>query len=824
MFSFVKIVKKIINWVSRVLYRIVFWFRSNEIDNLKSIAKEIDKKNYSDLSDEELALKTQEFKSRFENGESLDSLLVEAFAVSREASKRVLNERPYFVQLLGGIALHKGMIAEMKTGEGKTLVAVAPAYLNALAGKGVHVITVNDYLAERDSTWMGKVFNFLGMSVGCIHNNMRDEERKVAYNCDITYGTNNEFAFDYLKNNMKMSEEEIYQRDLNCAIVDEIDNILIDEARTPLIISGSSNHSSDLYAWINTLTKNLNESDYQKDEKHGTCHLTSDGVKKIEKMLTDDGVIDSGDTMFESRNATLIHHLNQSMKAHFLFKKDKDYMVKDGQVFIIDEFTGRIMSGRRYSDGLHQALEAKENVKIQDETRTQASITFQRFFRLYNKLSGMTGTAMTEAEEFDKVYDLKIVSIPTNKPISRTDLPDEIHATLSEKIKAVISLVKKCSEKKQPVLIGTSSVEKSMIFSNALREEKIAHKVLNAKNHANEARIIADAGKLGSVTVVTNMAGRGTDIMLGGNAKIIVSEKIKDLENESEIDSITKQTIQEIKEEKEKVKNTGGLFVIGTERHESRRIDNQLRGRAGRQGDPGKSKFFLSLEDDLVRIYAGKVNTLSSRMKSEGPITGRIVTRLIAKVQKNIESHNFDLRQHVKKYSDVQEEQMDSIYRYRMELLKNYSKNIWLDLVKNSIEKMIHDFLLKDEDLSALSKAIKDHFKLDINFDEIESNEITEEFLVDYIFTKVEKSFEDYISEDEKILKMSKIIALTILDEHWIDHVEKLNYIKQGIGLRAYGQKDPLVEYKKEGIHAFEEMLGNFYLDSVKAFFHELSA
>ncbi len=792
-------------------FRRLFW-SSNKIllHELWKIVHEIEKVDLSQLSDNELSEMTIVLKNRLKNGESTDDILVDAFATVREAAKRVLNEEPYPVQLLGGIALHRGMISEMKTGEGKTLVAVLPAYLNALTGEGVHVVTVNDYLAERDSKWMSKVFGFLGLSTGCILHHMGDDVRKQQYACDITYATNNELGFDYLRDNLKNNSEEISQRKLHCAIVDEIDNILIDEARTPLIISGPSEDSSGLYCWIQTIVAQLEKSHYEKDEKNNAVTLNEEGIQKIETIMFEEGVLNKDETIYSNQHISLVHHINQALKANTLFTKNIHYMVKDNQVYIIDEFTGRIMEGRRYSDGLHQALEAKEEVEIQKENHTLASITFQRLFRLYGKLCGMTGTASTEVEEFEKTYNLNIAVIPTNKPVIRKDHEDEIYRTLHEKIHAVVLLVKECIKRQQPVLLGTSSVEKSQIFSDALSEHNIPHKVLNAKNHANEAQIIANAGKLGNVTVVTNMAGRGTDIKLGGNAKVLIENAVKDLSDEDEINKITKEILEKIRLEREQVLENGGLFVIGTERHESRRIDNQLRGRAGRQGDKGESKFFLCLEDDLMRIFAS--GSLDSWLKTLGlkegePITHRMVSKAISKAQMRVEAHNFDIRQQMKKYADVKEDQMDYIYSYRNKILLNFNFNEWQAIVKDVISSAIERFLPENDtwDEDGLRKHVDEVFGLDIDIKEAAQDvKITQSLLENHISERLHNYFEK-LNTDE-MLAVFKMCILQAIDSQWREHVQNLDYLRQGIGLKGYAQKDPLVEYKKEAFELFQNI------------------
>ncbi|QEK37843.1 preprotein translocase subunit SecA [Candidatus Cytomitobacter indipagum] len=817
---FVFSLKKAIEIVVSSVKKLFFGSNQFLLNKMWKVVDQIDHINLSDLSDKDLSGMTFVLKERLKNGESIDDILVDAFAVVREAAHRVLNERPYRVQLLGGIALHKGMISEMKTGEGKTLTSALPAYLNALTGEGVHIVTVNDYLAERDSKLIGKIFNFLGLSVGCVANHMGDEARKQQYDCDITYITNNELGFDYLRDNLKMSPDQVCQRGLHCAIVDEIDNILIDEARTPLIISGSSEETSGLYMWIQSIVSQLDEAHYEKDEKNHTVTLNEDGIQKIENIMRQEGVLDDDQTIYDSQHIILIHHINQALKANALFIKNVHYMVSDNKVNIIDEFTGRIMHGRRYSDGLHQAIEAKESVEIQEENQTLASITFQRLFRLYGKLCGMTGTASTETEEFEKIYNLNIAVIPTNKTIARIDHEDEIYGTMKEKINAVISLVKKCHAKAQPVLLGTSSVEKSQIFADALTEHGIMHRVLNAKNHANEAKIIANAGKLGHVTVVTNMAGRGTDIKLGGNPKILIEDLTKDLDDEEQISEISNHVNEQSEKEREEVLKVGGLFVVGTERHESRRIDNQLRGRSGRQGDIGESKFFLSLEDDLMRIFAsGNLKQWLKRfgLKEGEKITSKMITKAISKAQKRVEAHNFDIRQQMKKYADVKEDQMSYIYLYRNEILSSFNFDMLIDIsnrvIDNAMEKFLSDENWNESGLSEYLQSV-----CGINIDiasAVKDTQANSSLISNYVKENLRVHLSQF-ENDEDMISFSRVCALNAIDDQWRSHVQALDYLRQGINLKSYGQKDPLIEYKKDAFAMFEKIWPSIYENSLQ--------
>ncbi|MFN7039138.1 MAG: preprotein translocase subunit SecA [Alphaproteobacteria bacterium] len=803
---------------------------------IKSLQKEVELINalevkYQSFSNEDFPKQTLIFKEQIAKGKSLDEILPEAFAVVREASKRTIGLRHFDVQLIGGMVLHKGMIAEMGTGEGKTLVATLPTYLNALTGKGVHVVTVNDYLAERDSTEMGNIFNFLGMSVGCITHSVSESERKEAYKADITYGTNNEFGFDYLRDNMKFSFEQMVQRGFNYAIVDEVDSILIDEARTPLIISGPTEDNSGLYAKVDRLIPQLTETDYEKDEKARSVILTENGIATIEELLYKNNLIKENGNLYDIENISLVHHVNQALRAHKLFARDVDYMVKDNKLLIIDEFTGRVMEGRRYSEGLHQALEAKENVQIQNENQTLASITFQNYFRLYDKLAGMTGTAMTEANEFRDIYNLEVVDIPTNKPVKRIDEDDEIYRTAREKYEAIVKVVEESHKKGQPILVGTISIEKSEYISSLFKAKNIPHKVLNAKYHEQEAYIIAQAGRSAAVTIATNMAGRGTDIKLGGNASMIIAKQCAGLEGASldqKIAEITEQT----ERDKQKVIEAGGLLVIATERHESRRIDNQLRGRSGRQGDPGKTKFYLSLEDDLMRIFASEKMAgllIKLGLKEGEAIFHPLISKALEKAQQKVEGFNYEIRKNLLKYDDVMNEQRKVIYEQRIEIME--ADNI-SDTLKDMYDQVIEDVVSinipknsysETWDLKTLDREIFRIFGLHLalekyvaehNFSEEEISKFIEEQVTNLFFMK-EQNF------GFEILRMAeKRILLLTLDQLWKDHLHTLDHLRQGINLRAYGQRDPLNEYKKEAFLMFETMLSRLREEYVEKMAH----
>ena len=757
------------------------------------------------LTDEELKNTTLKLKELYSSHNDLDQLLPEAFATVREAAKRVLGQRHYDVQIIGGIVLHQGKISEMKTGEGKTLVATLPAYLNAIKGHGVHIVTVNDYLASRDSEWMGKIYQFLGLSVGCIIPDLEDEKRKKAYNCDITYATNNELGFDFLRDNMKFSFEQMVQRPSSYAIVDEVDSILIDEARTPLIISGPTEDNSELYKKINTIIPLLKEEDIEIDEKTKSVVLTEKGNENIEKILKDKLFL-KGENLYDPENIGMVHHINQAVRANKLFEKDKDYIVSNNKVIIIDEFTGRMMEGRRFSDGLHQALEAKENVSIKNENQTLASVTFQNYFRMYPKLAGMTGTALTEANEFMEIYNLEVISVPTDKNMIRIDKNDEVYRTAEEKWEAVIENIKTANAKKQPVLVGTTSIEKSEMLSNLLKKQKIKHNVLNARNHAEEANIIALAGVTSAVTIATNMAGRGTDIQLGGNKDVIA------LINPSKLDKIP--------ENKKLALEAGGLLVIGTERHESRRTDNQLRGRSGRQGDPGESKFFLSLEDDLMRIFGSeKLDTvlLKLGLKKGEAIIHNWVNRAILKAQEKVEGRNFEIRKNLLRFDDVMNDQRKAIYEQRKELMQVENISETLESMRNEIIDDLVNISIPEKayteqwDLISLNNSLK-KYGLDLPLSEWAKKDGVSEIEFKNLIkkeaeTKISKKMDVFGIQNMQTIE--KQIMLQVVDQNWKEHLLQLDHLRQGIGLRAYAQRDPLNEYKSEAFNLFQEMLEN---------------
>jgi preprotein translocase subunit SecA len=772
---------------------------------------------FEKLTDSELQAKTDEFKERLAAGETLDDILSEAFATVREGAKRVLGQRHFDVQLMGGIVLHEGKIAEMKTGEGKTLVATLPVYLNALTGRGVHVVTVNDYLAKFHSEWMGRVYRFLGLTVGVILHNLNSEQRRHAYGCDITYGTNNEFGFDYLRDNMAFSVEDMVQRELNYAIIDEVDSILIDEARTPLIISGQADESTELYYRFARIAPRLKkEEDYTVDEKARTVSVTEEGIAKVEKIL-------NVENMYEDENTELVHQLNQALRAKELMKRDRDYVVKDGQVIIVDEFTGRLMFGRRYSDGLHQAIEAKEGVKIERESQTLATITFQNYFRMYNKLAGMTGTAETEENEFRKIYNLEVVVIPTNLPMIRQDHPDVIYKTESGKFRAVVEDIVAVHQTKQPILVGTISIEKSEELSSMLKKRGVPHQVLNAKHHEKEAEIIAQAGRLGAVTIATNMAGRGTDIILGGNAEFLAKDFLKDRgidPNEAKQEEY-QLVLQEAKEitskEHEEVVSLGGLYIIGTERHESRRIDNQLRGRAGRQGDPGASRFYVSMEDDLMRLFGGDmISGLMERLgwTEDMPIEHSAIAKRIEAAQRKVENRNFEIRKHVLEYDDVLNKQREIIYELRKKLLFGSDEHqrvleLFGDVTDNLLDIYANAKVHPEEwDLKGLLKAVYTTLlPVDsITIEEIEG--ISHQELRELILNRALESYQAKEEEigKERLYQFERLVMLRTIDVKWMDHLEAMDELKEGIGLRAYGQNDPLVAYKIEAYQMFKEM------------------
>ena len=812
----------------------------------------------SELTDEELKAKTEYFKELLAEGQKLDDILPEAFAVVREASKRVTGLRHFDVQLIGGIILHQGRIAEMRTGEGKTLVATLPAYLNALTGKGVHVITVNDYLAKRDSEWMGKIYSFLGLTVGLVIADMKPNEKQKAYNCDITYGTNNEFGFDYLRDNMVIYKDQLVQRPLNYAIVDEIDSILIDEARTPLIISGRANQASDIYKKADRFVAKLeartiieedikdeeqaaeNEKyDYVIDLKAKSASLTAKGIEKAEKEFELENLNDLN-------NSELVHAINQALRAHGIMKKDVDYIVKSGEVLIVDEFTGRIMYGRRYNNGLHQAIEAKEHVKVADESKTLANITFQNYFRMYEKLSGMTGTAMTEEQEFEEIYKLDVIEIPTNKPIQRKDLPDIIYKNETGKFNAVIEDIKKSYEKGQPVLVGTVSIDKSERLSKLLDKAKIPHQVLNAKYHEKEAEIIAQAGKYKAVTIATNMAGRGTDIILGGNSEYLAKtdmrkkytfEEIEEatafnetddekiLARREEFRNLVRNYDKGIENEKQKVIEAGGLKIIGTERHESRRIDNQLRGRSGRQGDPGESRFYISLDDDLMKIFGGSIITKVYNkigVSDDMPIESRILTRTVESSQKKVEGRNFSIRKNVLQYDDVMNKQRVIIYKQRREVLDgdNLTEEIG-NMIDSVVSTIVPQYITNDsKDIEGLKKEIYTEFGIE-SLDILKQEKFEAE---DVIKELSEKAHNIYNAKSEKfgesMRELERVVTLKIVDEKWMEHIDNMDELKNGVGLRAYAQKDPVVVYRMEGFDMFDEMVYDIQYDVVKLLMH----
>ena len=838
-------------------------FKTYSQKEVKRIKPGVDKINgfeetISKLSDSELRNKTNEFKKMLYDGKTLDDILPEAFAVVREAAKRVLGMRHFDVQLIGGIILHQGRIAEMKTGEGKTLVATLPVYLNALTGKGVHVITVNDYLAKRDSDWMGKVYKFLGLSVGLVIAGMEPEAKRRAYSADVTYGTNNEFGFDYLRDNMVIYKDQLVQRELNYAIVDEIDSILIDEARTPLIISGRGAQSSDLYKkadnFVRKLTpkviieedaKNVEQAednenyDYIVDLKAKSASLTQKGIKKAEKEFNLENFNDI-------ENSEIVHNVNQALRAHGIMKKDIDYIVKDGEVLIVDEFTGRIMYGRRYNNGLHQAIEAKEHVKIADESKTLATITFQNYFRMYDKLAGMTGTAMTEEAEFEEIYKLDVIEIPTNKEMIRKDNSDVIYKNENAKYRAVIADIKESHSKGQPVLVGTVSIEKSEKLSSMLKKEGIKHEVLNAKYHEKEAEIIAQAGKFGAVTIATNMAGRGTDIMLGGNSEYLAKQEMRKLKySADQIEQATafnetddKEVIdlrnkfnelkakydKEIKEEKEKVIAAGGLKIIGTERHESRRIDNQLRGRSGRQGDPGESRFYIGLDDDLMKIFGGDIitkvyNTLGA--DEDMPIASKMISNAVESAQKKVEGRNFSIRKNVLQYDDVMNVQRGIIYKQRRQVLdgENIKENIY-KMMDSLIDETVASYCSDPQNVNkeALMQDLNTNFAISSSIESLNKDKINVNNVIDEIKNKVHGEYEEKEKTigEAQMRELERVVMLKIVDERWMDHIDSMDELKNGIGLRAYGQKDPVVQYRIEGFDMFDQMVNDIKVDVVR--------
>jgi preprotein translocase subunit SecA len=804
---------------------------------LKQLGKNVAKINalepqFEALSDDALKAKTAEFRERHGRGESLDQLLPEAFATVREASRRVLGLRPYDVQLIGGMVLHMGKIAEMRTGEGKTLVGTLPVYLNAISGKGVHVVTVNDYLARRDSAWMGKIYQWLGMSVGVVYPGMQHGDKKSAYGADITYGTNNEFGFDYLRDNMALSKDDRFQRGLNFAIVDEVDSILIDEARTPLIISGPADESPELYVRVNRLVPQFTrqgseeaEGDFFVDEKGKQVHLSEAGMEHAEEMLRGAGIIKEGESLYDGHNVAVVHHLNAALRAHHLFQRDVDYIVRDGEVIIVDEFTGRTLAGRRWSDGLHQAVEAKEGVPIQRENQTLASITFQNYFRMYGKLAGMTGTADTEAYEFQSIYGLEVVVIPTHRPMVRRDHPDLVFLKRPAKYKAVAEDIRDCHERGQPVLVGTTSIEISELISGVLKENKIPHEVLNAKQHEREAHIIAQAGRPGAVTIATNMAGRGTDIVLGGNPEPEIAALGPD-PDPAEVERIK----AEWQQRHDVVIAAGGLHIIGTERHESRRIDNQLRGRSGRQGDPGSSRFFLSLEDNLMRIFAADWVQKAMAflgMKEEDAIEDRMVSRQIEKAQRKVEAHNFDIRKNLLDFDDVSNDQRKVVYQQRNELLEAESiadnvHDIREDVMTATVEAHVPPGSIDEVwDIPGLQKVLAADFGLQIDLQKLLDDHAESELTAEDIAAHVRKAAAAAYAEkeqqvgEEMMRQLEKHVMLNVLDQAWKEHLARMDYLRQGIHLRGYAQKQPKQEYKRESFELFTELLDKVKRDLI---------
>ena len=811
-------------------------FGSSNEKAIKAVSSIVTKINgYEDqikkLSDQNLADKTTEFKNRIKNGETLDQLLPEAFAVVREASIRTIGQRPFDVQLIGGIFLHKGNIAEMKTGEGKTLTAVMPVYLNALLERGVHIVTVNDYLAKRDASWMGEIYNFLNLKVAAIYPDMDDNLKKEAYLSDVTYATNNELGFDYLRDNMKSTLEDVFQRKPYFAIVDEVDSILIDEARTPLIISGPTEDRSHLYSNIDKLIPDLNEEYFELEEKTRTVNLTDPGIEHLEIILRKNKLMDEQQSLYDPESTSLVHHINQALLAHKMFNKNKDYIVRNNEIVLIDEFTGRMMSGRRLSNGLHQAIEAKENVSIQSENVTFASVTFQNYFRLYEKLAGMTGTALTEAEEFSEIYNLGVIEIPTNKQVIRVDEDDQVFRTSKEKYSAVVGQIKKAHKKNQPVLVGTTSIEKSELLSNMLKKEHIKHQVLNARYHEQEAFIIANAGIPGAVTIATNMAGRGTDIQLGGNIDMIFKQRKE--KSKEDINILKKKISEEVEHSKGIVKEAGGLFVLATERHESRRIDNQLRGRSGRQGDPGKTSFYLSLEDDLMRIFGSdKLDSMLKRlgMKDGESIAHPWVNKALERAQGKVEARNFDIRKNLLKYDDVMNLQRKSIFSQRREIMEsdNVSETI-IEMREKVIDNLVWENIREDSDpsqwdIDLVKDKIKDKFGLNLPLDNwVEEENFVGEELQDRINSETTRLFEEKKNRYglEIIQTIEKQVLLQTIDKSWREHLLKLEHLRSVIGFRGYAQRDPLNEYKSEAYELFEVLLQTINEDVTKfmAFF-----
>ncbi|MCS7280745.1 MAG: preprotein translocase subunit SecA [Desulfobacterota bacterium] len=814
--------------IGKLIKKIIGTKNERELKRIQPIVEKVNslEEKMRKHTDAELKAYTPYFKEKIEKGESLDEILPVAFAVVREVARRTLNMRHFDVQIIGGVVLHEGKIAEMATGEGKTLVATLPVYLNALEGKGVHVVTVNDYLAKRDAEWMGPIYNFLGLSVGVITHEKTDLERKKAYLCDVTYGTNNEFGFDYLRDNMKYSLDDCVQRELHYAIVDEVDSILIDEARTPLIISGPSEESTDKYYKINRLVYHLVKGkDYVADEKLKVAYLTDEGIAKVERLL---GI----ENLYDPKYIEILHHINQALRAHNFFHRDVDYIVKDGKVIIVDEFTGRLLPGRRYSEGLHQALEAKENVKIERENQTLATITFQNYFRMYKKLAGMTGTADTEAYEFKKIYNLDVVVIPTNRPLIRTNYPDVVYRTEKEKFKAVVKEIEELYKIGRPVLVGTLSIEKSERLSEMLKKRGIPHNVLNAKNHELEAEIIAQAGRLKAVTISTNMAGRGTDILLGGNPEFLALKMCKGQKGTDEYYKALEEAKKICEKEKEEVVKLGGLHVIGTERHESRRIDNQLRGRAGRQGDPGSSRFYVSLEDEIMRLFGSdRISPILEKlgMKEDVPIEHPLISKAIENAQARVEAHNFEIRKYLLEYDNVMNKQRETVYGMRRNILSQSDEEIRreiLSMIEEVCEEIVDECcpekLYPEEwDLKGLKMRLKETFFMDFDFVGLDMKDATRDGFLNWIKGKLIEAYEEKTKRfDEKdFSSLERFIALNSLDNHWKEHLLALDHLKEGIGLRAYGQKDPLREYQRESYELFMEMLYLTKVDTVRKLF-----
>ena len=773
------------------------------------------------LSDEALRGKTAEFRAELVNGRDLDDLLIPAFAVAREAARRAIGLRPFDVQLIGGMVLHEGGIAEMRTGEGKTLVATLPVYLNALGGKGVHVVTVNDYLAKRDSEWMGRVYGYLGLTTGVIVHGISDEQRKAAYACDVTYGTNNELGFDYLRDNMKYERPQMVQRGHNYAIVDEVDSILIDEARTPLIISGPLDDRSELYNQIDTFIPRLDASDFEIDEKQRTATFTEEGTEKLENLLREAGLL-KGASLYDIENVSIVHHVNNALKAHRLFQRDKDYIVRDDEIVIIDEFTGRMMPGRRYSEGLHQALEAKEHVKVQPENQTLASVTFQNYFRMYGKLAGMTGTALTEAEEFANIYGLGVSEIPTNLPVARIDEDDEVYRTVEEKFKAIVREIKEASAKRQPILVGTTSIEKSEFLAERLRKDGVTNfEILNARHHEREAQIVAQAGKPGAITIATNMAGRGTDIQLGGNADMRIAQELAGVPEGPERDAREKAIREDVQRLKDEALAAGGLYVLATERHESRRIDNQLRGRSGRQGDPGRSKFFLSLQDDLMRIFGsermdGMLQKLG--LKEDEAIIHPWINKALEKAQKKVEARNFDIRKNLLKYDDVMNDQRKVVFEQRKELMdgENLSETVAemrQDVIEDLVSKNIPENAYAEQwNIKSLQEGVRSYLNLDLPVEAWAQEEgIDEEQITERLTQAADAMAEDRAERfgPDIMTYVEKSVLLQTLDHLWREHLVNLDHLRSVVGFRGYAQRDPLNEYKSEAFELFQAMLGN---------------